>query len=262
MFDMVLKFGACIVDALQSYTQPIIVYIPPYGELRGGAWAVLDTQINPTCITMLADPDSRGGVLEPKGIVEIKFRPRDLYVLMKKCDPQLAKLEVQLDNDKLSADERDLIRREVERRREFLLPIYRTIAEKFADMHDTTARMLAKGAIHDEVPWTEARNYFYELFRVEMAKMQMAREYLAANGKTEALSIEELAVGYRWIEEHLREREVVYQQLVREVTSGDEKRRRRYEYHAESILEYARSESFKRVLEQIVVQRSSALLQR
>lgn len=44
MFDMVLKFGANIVDALQSYTQPIIVYIPPNGELRGGAWAVLDVR--------------------------------------------------------------------------------------------------------------------------------------------------------------------------------------------------------------------------
>lgn len=81
MFEMVLKFGACIVDALQSYTQPIVVYLPPFCELRGGAWAVLDTKINPTCITMLADPESRGGVIEPPGVVEIKFRQRDLYVL-------------------------------------------------------------------------------------------------------------------------------------------------------------------------------------
>lgn len=82
MFEMVLKFGACIVDALQSYTQPVIVYIPPYGELRGGAWAVLDTKINPTCITMLADSDCRGGVLEATGITEIKFRDRDLHVCL------------------------------------------------------------------------------------------------------------------------------------------------------------------------------------
>ena len=36
MYEMVLKFGALIVDALQAYTQPVITYIPPFGELRGG----------------------------------------------------------------------------------------------------------------------------------------------------------------------------------------------------------------------------------
>lgn len=41
MYDQVLKFGSYIVDALNQYKRPILVYIPPYGELRGGAWAVL-----------------------------------------------------------------------------------------------------------------------------------------------------------------------------------------------------------------------------
>lgn len=41
MFDQVLKFGAMIVDSLREYNQPILVYIPPFAELRGGAWAVL-----------------------------------------------------------------------------------------------------------------------------------------------------------------------------------------------------------------------------
>jgi acetyl-CoA carboxylase/biotin carboxylase 1 len=258
MFDMVLKFGACIVDALQSYTQPIIVYIPPNGELRGGAWAVLDTQINPTCITMLADPDSRGGVLEPKGIVEIKFRAHDLKALMKKCDPLLSRLEKEVENDKHSADEREQLKREIEKRREFLMPIYRTISEKFADLHDTTGRMLAKGAIHDEVPWTEARDYFYELLQVELAKMSIAREYLLANGKSEPLGIEELSVGYKWVEEHLKEQSVSF---VRPVQGKSEGRHRRHEYFSQQIVSYAQCENFKRVLEQIVVRRSSSLLQ-
>jgi len=37
MFGEVLKFGALIVDALREYRQPVMVYIPPEGELRGGA---------------------------------------------------------------------------------------------------------------------------------------------------------------------------------------------------------------------------------
>lgn len=82
----ILKFGACIVDALCEYQHPIIVYIPPFGELRGGAWAVLDATINPKHMEMYADPDSRGGVLEPEGTVEIRFRAKDQIKAMHRSD--------------------------------------------------------------------------------------------------------------------------------------------------------------------------------
>ena len=59
MFDMVVKFGSYIVDGLREYKQPILIYIPPYGELRGGAWVVLDHKINPEYMEMYADKDSR-----------------------------------------------------------------------------------------------------------------------------------------------------------------------------------------------------------
>jgi acetyl-CoA carboxylase/biotin carboxylase 1 len=38
MYNEVLKYGSFIVDALVKYEQPIFVYIPPFGELRGGSW--------------------------------------------------------------------------------------------------------------------------------------------------------------------------------------------------------------------------------
>ena len=38
MYGEILKYGAYIVDALREYKQPIFVYIPHGGELRGGAW--------------------------------------------------------------------------------------------------------------------------------------------------------------------------------------------------------------------------------
>jgi acetyl-CoA carboxylase / biotin carboxylase 1 len=38
MYNEVLKYGSYIVDALVQYQQPIFVYIPPFGELRGGSW--------------------------------------------------------------------------------------------------------------------------------------------------------------------------------------------------------------------------------
>jgi acetyl-CoA carboxylase/biotin carboxylase 1 len=59
MFDMVIKFGSYIVDALHQYRQPVLIYIPPNGELRGGAWVVLDTKINAEYMEMYADKDSR-----------------------------------------------------------------------------------------------------------------------------------------------------------------------------------------------------------
>jgi len=39
--NQVVKFGAYIVDALTEYKQPIIVYLPPFAELRGGSWVVI-----------------------------------------------------------------------------------------------------------------------------------------------------------------------------------------------------------------------------
>ena len=67
MYEEVLKFGSFIVDQLTQFRQPIIVYIPPHCEIRGGAWVVIDSKINPTYMDMFAAEDSRGGVLEPAG---------------------------------------------------------------------------------------------------------------------------------------------------------------------------------------------------
>ncbi len=41
---------------------------------------------------MYADGSARGGVLEPEGIIEIKWRPKDLLKTMHRLDPHLALL--------------------------------------------------------------------------------------------------------------------------------------------------------------------------
>nr|CAD2161782.1 unnamed protein product [Meloidogyne enterolobii] len=260
MFEMVLKFGAWIVDALQTYTQPVIIYLPPFGELRGGAWAVLDTQINPTCITMLADSNSRGGVLEANGIVEIKFREKDLCVLLGKCDEKTKKLEEELvKNNKNVINEvnkKELLQ-EYEKRKEKLLPVCRAAAVKFADLHDTTARMLAKGAIHDEVAWQNTRNYFYNLLCVQSIKMEMAKNYLSACSNTTNLSssftIDELEKGCKWVDEHLAETSILIRREInlKEKPSMDYSKRTRFEYFFEQIMEYSNGKEFLQVLEQI-----------
>ena len=69
MYGEILKFGAMIVDALVDYKHPVFVYIPPNGELRGGAWVVIDPTINSEVMEMYADVESRGGILEPAGMM-------------------------------------------------------------------------------------------------------------------------------------------------------------------------------------------------
>ena len=59
MYDQVLKYGSYIVDSLREYKQPILIFIPPFAELRGGAWVVVDPSINEEHMEMYADRDSR-----------------------------------------------------------------------------------------------------------------------------------------------------------------------------------------------------------
>lgn len=86
MHEQVLKFGAYIVDALRDYRQPVFVYLAPFAELRGGAWAVLDTLINPEHMELYADPEARGGVLEPEGTVEVRYKYKDLAKTVQRLD--------------------------------------------------------------------------------------------------------------------------------------------------------------------------------
>lgn len=96
MFDEVLKFGSMIVDALVAYQQPLFVYIPPFAELRGGAWVVVDSTINSDVMEFYAAEDARGGVLEAAGAASIKFRDRDIIATAHRIDPVLIELDKQL----------------------------------------------------------------------------------------------------------------------------------------------------------------------
>ena len=53
------------------------------------------------------------------------------------------------------------IREQIAAREESLKPVYLQAATEFADLHDKTGRMKAKGVIKDAVPWEQSREYFY-----------------------------------------------------------------------------------------------------
>ncbi|XP_040354637.1 acetyl-CoA carboxylase isoform X4 [Ixodes scapularis] len=176
MYDQVLKFGAYIVDALHNYRQPVLVYIPPFGELRGGAWAVVDAAINPRMMEMYADPDSRGGVLEPEGTVEIRFRKKDLVKVMHRVDGPCRDLLARLGT--VEASEKAALEAQLRKRETQLLPMYHQVALSFADLHDMPARMQEKGVIQDEIPWAKSRTQLYWRLRRRLLQDRAKRDIL------------------------------------------------------------------------------------
>ncbi|RVE46271.1 hypothetical protein evm_009095 [Chilo suppressalis] len=195
MYEQILKFGAEIVRALRGATAPVIVYIPPGAELRGGAWAVVDPSVNSLRMEMYADPEARGGVLEAEGIVEVKYKQRDILKTMHRMDPELLRLGARITEikDQIKEISKNLDRRgsiddvlvktdagrqaeskvreletellaaekSVKAREKELSPIYHEIAVQFAELHDTAERMLEKGCIFDIIPWRNSRRLLY-----------------------------------------------------------------------------------------------------
>jgi len=211
MFDQVLKFGSYIVDALVAYEQPISVYLPPHATLRGGAWVVVDSLINPYFMQMYADPRARGGILEVEATCGIKFRRKDELLTAYRLDNTLQSLKSKLeshtnknnskgDSSKSEVDAKQQLPprhisaangaagsttvaerpvagkqellQEIRDREQKVLPSFHQAAAMFVDLHDTPGRMKAKGIINEIVPWESSRKYFYWNIR---RRCQMAR---------------------------------------------------------------------------------------
>ncbi|KAL1921184.1 uncharacterized protein VTP21DRAFT_10900 [Calcarisporiella thermophila] len=194
MFNEVLKYGSYIVDALARYRRPVFVYLPPNGELRGGAWVVVDPTINKDMMEMYAEPRARAGVLEPEGIVEIKYRRPQLLATMERLDDTYRSLKRQLEDPNISSDDRSELQAKLEAREQELMPVYSQLALQFADLHDTAGRMKAKGCVRRVVEWSEARTFFYWRLRRRLAeervlsKMAEADEHLTREQQTRLLS--------------------------------------------------------------------------
>ena len=194
MSGEILKFGSMIVDALREYEHPIYIYFPPYGELRGGSWVVVDPTINEEKMTMFSDPEARGGILEPAGIVEIKFRSADQLKAMHRIDPQLQMLDAELEAAD-STDDTAAIKEQIAAREELLKPVYLQAATEFADLHDKTGRMKAKGVIKEAVPWAESRTYFFYLAKRRIAQDNYVKQLKAADPSLDSSSALEIVKG-------------------------------------------------------------------
>ncbi|CAL1131713.1 unnamed protein product [Cladocopium goreaui] len=179
MYGEVLKFGAQIVDALVDYKQPVFIYIPPEGELRGGSWVVVDPAINPDVMEMYADQDSRGGILEPAGIVEVKFRSKQRVEMMHRLDDKLQQLDAQMKTSPAP----EQLQQEIHRREEMLQPLYTQVACEFADLHDRAGRMKAVGAVRESLQWSQSRGYFYWRLKRRLLEDRMVKDLQAADDR-------------------------------------------------------------------------------
>lgn len=221
MYEQILKFGAEIVRALRGATAPVLVYIPPGAELRGGAWAVVDPSVNSVRMEMYADPESRGGILEAEGIVEVKFRQRDILKTMHRMDPELMRIgarvtelkeqikELSKNLDRRGSIDDVLIKTEVGRQAEAkvheletelvaaeksvkkrekdLGGIYHEIAVHFAELHDTAERMLEKGCIFDIIPWRNSRRLLHWRLKRLLHQNEQERRVQAAVGPSDVM---------------------------------------------------------------------------
>ena len=172
MFKEILKFGADIVDSLREYRQPVFIYL--IGELRGGAWVVLDPSINPEMMEMYCSENSRGGVLEPEGVVEIKFRKPQLLKTIERLDRvyKELKLEPHLDNNQPQ---------KLKEREDRILSVYSQVSVEFADLHDRPGRMQAKKVVEKIIPWTHSRTHFYWRLLLRVSEQKVIREISKAD---------------------------------------------------------------------------------
>lgn len=183
MYEEVLKFGAMIVDNLNTFKQPVFIYIPPGCELRGGAWVVVDPSINPNMMEMYADEDGRGGVLEAEGIVEIKYRKKAIVKTMERLDPEYAAALAEL-KAASSEEETAAARKKRDARYEQLAGMYHQVAVEFAALHDTPGRMKKKNTISDILTWKSSRRFFYWRLRRRLGVEMIRRKIYAANPDT------------------------------------------------------------------------------
>ncbi len=130
---------------------------------------------------MYADEDARGGVLEPEGIVNIKYRRDKQLETMTRLDPTYAELKRSLADKSLTQDQSSDIKVKITERETLLLPVYSQISLQFADLHDRAGRMEAKGTIRQPLRWKEARRYFYWRLRRRLNEEYIVKKMAASS---------------------------------------------------------------------------------
>lgn len=132
---------------------------------------------------MYADEEARGGVLEPEGIVGIKYRREKQLDTMARLDPVYAELYRQLQDKSLTSDQQSTIKVKMVAREKLLMPVYQQISIQFADLHDRAGRMQAKGTIRKALQWVNARRFLYWRLRRRLNEEAVLKKLAIATNK-------------------------------------------------------------------------------
>ena len=130
---------------------------------------------------MYADENARGGVLEPEGIVGIKYRREKQLDTMARLDPEYGSLRAKLAEKDLTHEQQTELKAKMTQREKLLGPVYLQIALQFADLHDRAGRMEAKGTIRMPLQWKNARRFFYWRLRRRLSEEVLLRKIVAAS---------------------------------------------------------------------------------
>jgi acetyl-CoA carboxylase/biotin carboxylase 1 len=128
---------------------------------------VIDSSINPEQMEFYAAEGAKGGVLEPEGIVDIKFRRQDLLSTMKRTIP-----------GGIGDSHED------EAKKKALMPTFKQLAVHFAALHDTPGVMLHKKAIKAVIPWETSREFFALRLRARLAEERIKSAIIARGGSS------------------------------------------------------------------------------
>ena len=145
---------------------------------------------------MYADEESRGGVLEPEGIVGIKYRKDRQLETMARLDPTYADLKSRSLEKGLTTDQQNEIKAKMTERENLLLPVYLQIALQYSDLHDRAGRMKAKDVIRMPLEWLNARRFFYwrlrrrlnEEYVLKRMNTAQSKELSSRNGNLQTLA--------------------------------------------------------------------------
>lgn len=132
---------------------------------------------------MYADEDARGGVLEPEGIVGIKYRKEKQLETMARLDPTYGDLKRKSLDKSLSTAQQTEIKNKMTERETLLLPVYLQIALQYSDLHDRAGRMKAKDTIRMPLQWQNARRFFYWRLRRRLNEEYVLKRMAASQSK-------------------------------------------------------------------------------
>ncbi|CAN0182224.1 unnamed protein product, partial [Hapterophycus canaliculatus] len=95
-------------------------------------------------------------------------------------DPVLKGLDADLPVAGSEEDEQAL-KKQIAAREHALLPMYLQVAHEFADLHDRSGRMKAKGVVRDILEWKTSREYFYWRVKRRLAENGVRKMFEAAD---------------------------------------------------------------------------------